>query len=161
MGSSPGGVCLTPRALGHLLGNSRGQASRPCCRSVSPTNITFRIWALGCLYCTTHFPRVGVGEQLGGEAGRDHQNPILHCQAVLPLIAGNSVQARWGSDSRMEPPVQAWPPREHPAALSAPAQATPHFPDAVVSEGSSFPSSSTENMTSLPLPRGGSVSCSG
>lgn len=132
--------------------------STPCQQSVAPTN-TIQMQPLGCP--TTHFPRFGVGGQLRGDAGRDHQNPFLHCQALLPLDAGHSVQARWDSGSILVSPVQAWPPREHPAALSAPTQARPHFPEAVVGEGSSFPSSSTENMTSLPLPRGGSVSCSG
>lgn len=44
---------------------------------------------------------------------------------------------------------------------SAPAEAGTHFPEAVMGKGSSFPSSSTENMTLPQLPRGGSVSCSG
>lgn len=78
----------------------------------------------------------------------------------LLLDAGTS-SGQTGLCHQLGAPSTTLASQRHPAAFSAPAQAKPHFPESVVGKGSSFPSSSTENMTSPQLPRGGSVSCSG
>lgn len=51
--------------------------------------------------CTTHFPRVGAGEPLGGDAGRDHQNPSRITRLVYHLV----LETQFRSDGTL-PPAQ-------------------------------------------------------
>lgn len=138
VGSSPG-----DRSDGHGPGHL----------SAAPANITIPIRHLGSLGCTLHSPRVGGEGQLGGGVGRGQQTPS--CMGRL-ATAGCWTLSSGPTGLGHQPGSQG-----APEVLSAPALAGPHFPEAAESEQPSFPCSSTENMTSLQLPRGGSVSCSG
>lgn len=170
MGSGPRALCLmrapalcvylTPRALGHFLSRTESKVPTPCRLCVASTNIAAQIQPLGCLLYVTHSPRAAAGRQRGGDAGRDRQKP----PRIARLVDRRMLETQFRPDGPLPPAWCYQCTTGLPGGTqqpSVPAQTRPHFPEAVMGKGSSFPSSSTENMTLPQLPRGGSVSCSG
>lgn len=103
-------------------------------------------------------PKVWVGRQLGGDTSIE-QRDLPYRQAGCTTGCWNRTSGQTGLCHPVVPPGPPWPSRG--TQLPSQPQPSPHFSETVVGKGSSFPSSSTENITSPQLPSGGSVSCSG